>query len=355
MSKPILGAILSCAGKKLTDEEKYIFSSANPLGIALFSRNIESKKQVKKLVEEIKNVINRDDVLIAIDAEGGRVNRLNTISKQLYVSAETLGKSPVEYCKIHAELISAEMRELGLNVNFAPIVETKETQQSQVLEGRCFNEDIDKIIKYAKKMADTYINSGICPCIKHLPGHFDMMTDPHLQAAVIDISKEEIKEKISYLKEFNQYPLAMTSHITLKQVDNTFPVSMSKKCITSILRNYLEFDNMLISDAIDMHALKGSIAERAEKCWNAGLDVICYCSGKTNDLRILCQKGRFMNEKSLIRFDKIKKIIHNTPEPINKLKLKQKYNKKFIAQKNTLYQYDATEVLNKMLEQGENI
>ena len=82
MAKPILAAMLSCSGPTLTDAEKRIFAKANPLGITLFTRNIKDKKQLQNLTNEIKNVINRDDVLIAIDQEGGRVCRLDPVSQR---------------------------------------------------------------------------------------------------------------------------------------------------------------------------------------------------------------------------------------------------------------------------------
>lgn len=349
MEKPILAAILSCSGPVLTDAEKRIFAASNPLGVSLFARNIKNKEQLKKLISDIKNTINRDDILIAADQEGGRVTRLSSISKRKFVSAEMLGAAEIKYSKMHAELIAEEMRQLGVNLNFAPIVEQKQEQQTPVLEGRCFSSNIKRIVNRAKIMADTYINWGICPCIKHLPGHFDMDTDPHLQGYVSTISKIEIMRKIQYLKAFNKYPLAMTSHIVLKSIDETSPVSMSEKCI-ELLRKKLGFEGFIISDAIDMHALKGNIIERAQKCWKAGIDAICYCSGLEKDLENLAKSKYFLTDKSLIRFAKIKKVLHNIPKEIDIKGTEKLYKKYFADKKDIKYAYDATEVLNKMLE-----
>lgn len=353
MTKPILAAILSCSGTSLTKEEQMLFAEANPLGITLFARNIKDAAQVKKLVDDIKNVINRDDVLIAVDQEGGRVARLTGLTKQRFVAAENLGKAAVKYCAIHAQLIAHEMQKLGLNVNFAPIVETIVANQSPVLKSRCFSRDVNKIIPRAQIMADTYIQMGICPCIKHLPGHFDMKIDPHLQRVVIGASKNAIFEQIGYLKNFCHYPLAMSSHVVLKSFDTQLPVSMSKTCVQLILRDFLQFNGFLISDAIDMHALNGSILTRAEKCWEAGLDAVCYCSGKIDELTYLCKNGRFLTDNALIRFDKIKKIIHNKGKIDGVPLVRKMYNQRFEKKLDKAYMYDATEVLNKMIEKGE--
>ena len=203
-------------------------------------------------------------------------------------------------------------------------------------------------------MADTYIKWGICPCIKHIPGHFDMITDPHLQGFTSELSRAEIIRQTNYLKAFNQYPLLMTSHILLKSLDPDFPVSMSAKCIKDLLREKLGFRGFIVSDAIDMHALEGEIIRRAENCWKAGIDAVCYCSGITSDLERLAASQYFLTEKSLIRFAKIKKVIHNKPKKNGINEIDKIYKGYFIRKHDIKYTYDATEVLNKMLEKGEN-
>lgn len=359
MEKPVLAAILSCAGTELSDDEKRLFSSSNPLGVSLFSRNIKNKTQIKKLTEEIKNVINRDDVLIAVDEEGGRVSRLKMILKMKkelglqFVSEEELGKVSVLYSKMHAELISAYMRKFGFNLTFAPVIDKKSKKLSMVFEGRCFSQNEKNIINHAKAMADTYIEKGICPCIKHLPGHFDTTIDPHLGVLNILLSLDDIYKEIDYIKAFADYPLAMTAHVILNQVDSNYPVTMSKKCIKEILRGYLGLKSFLISDALEMKSLKGTIVEKAKNCWDAGIDAVCYCSGKYDDLYNICREKRFLTEKAQIRFANIKKIIHNTPQKIDTSELEKQYIRKFQDKLNREYIYDATEVLHQMLEKGE--
>lgn len=360
MERPILPAILSCAGTELTDDEKKLFSASNPLGISLFSRNIKNKTQLKKLTDQIKNVINRDDVLIAVDEEGGRVSRLKLIIKMnnelklQFVSEEELGKVSILYSKIQAELIASYMRKFGVNLTFAPVVDRKSKKHSLVFEGRCFSRNEKNIISRAQAMADTYIKRGICPCIKHLPGHFDTEVDPHLGILNISLSENEIYKQIDYMKAFANYPLAMTAHVILNYIDEDYPVTMSKKCIEEILRGYLGLQSFLISDALEMKSLKGTITEKAQNCWDAGIDAVCYCSGQYADLYNICTQKRFLTEKAQIRFAKIKKIIHNTPQEINTSDLEKKYIRKFQEKLNREYLYDATEVLHHMLEKGEN-
>ena len=353
MSKPILAAMLSCETTHLTDEEKYLFSKFNPLGITLFARNIESKEQVKNLVDEVKNVINRDDVLIAVDEEGGRVSRLKSIRDFKYVSAEERGKKDVLYSKIHAELLSSELNELGINVNYSPVIDKKIICHSSVLETRCFSDNDDNIVSHALKEIDGYIEMGVCPCIKHIPGHFSLEKDPHLDVIEADLSYEEIERKVQYLKNFSNCPMAMTAHIKLTPIDDKNPVTTSKIVINEILRKMMNFDGLIISDAIDMHALRGSIAQKNNQAIDAGIDVICYCSGKSQDLHAICSEKRFLTEKALNRFANIKKIINNKAKHIDIIKYQKHYREIFQDSFNEKYSYDATETLHKMQKKGE--
>lgn len=353
MTKPILAAMLSCQGPNLTDEEKYLFASSNPLGISLFERNLQNEKQTKKLIEEIKNVVNRDDVLIAVDEEGGRVSRLGHIGTHRFASAEVLGENPVEYSRMHADLISASMIKLGMNINYAPVLDKRTEPQNPVLEGRCFGKEEEKIVKYAKTMAETYIKNGICPCIKHLPTHFAAQEDPHLSPLKTEQSLAEVKRDTEYLKQFCNYPLAMTAHVLITSIDSEFPVTMSSKVIHSFLRGYLDYQGFLLSDAVDMHALQGSILNRVNLSLDAGVDAICYCSGIYRDMFSICEQKRFMTEKSLIRFAKIKNIIHNPNRNINEAHTRKHY--KDILSHEKCYTYDATEILNQMLKKGEKL
>ena len=352
MTKPILAAILSCSGTELTDDEKRLFASANPLGISLFMRNIKNGFQLKTLIKEIKEVIGRDNVIIAVDEEGGRVTRLKPVTKHQYASAQLLAKTDIRYSRMHAKLIAHDLKRYGINVNYSPVIDKKTKQQNAVLVGRCFSANPKKIINYAKTIADTYISSGICPCIKHIPGHLATSLDPHLNIISTDISLDKIKREIEYIKNFAEYPLIMTSHIILRALDDKNPVTMSEKCIKEILHGYLGLKGLLISDAIDMHALKGSIIERAENSWKAGMDIICYCSGIYEDMYNICNLKRFMSENALIKFANIEKIIHNNKKDIDISHAKQLYQTEFEGKLEVNYMYDATEVLNQMLKTG---
>ena len=147
--------------------------------------------------------------------------------------------------------------------------------------------------------------------------------------------------------------MAMTSHVILSNIDSNNPVTTSSKVISEVIRDFLGFDGLLISDAIDMHALNGSISEKFSGALDAGVDAICYCSGNIEDLYTICNEKRFMTEKSLNRFDKIKKIINIKNKWSGISLIQEQYNDEFKEDFNYQYTYDATETLEKMLKKGE--
>ena len=127
MSKPIIPAMLSCSGYHLTDQEKKLFNQYNPLGINLFSRNIKDYKQLKELVTSIYETIERDDILIAIDQEGGRVRRLSGNDFHECAAAIDIGSQPIDTAiqtaTLHAQIISYDMHSVNLNTNYAPVLD----------------------------------------------------------------------------------------------------------------------------------------------------------------------------------------------------------------------------------------
>ena len=362
MEKPILAAMLSISETKLSDDEKRLFEQFNPLGITLFAKNIENKSQLKSLTKEINEVIGRENVLIAIDQEGGRVRRLKEPEFRSYAAQIELGRLDEKYdhetvlrtVRNHALLISQDLLECGINWNYAPCLDICYPQTSEVLKSRCLGNDEKKVAQLGHEMIEAYIQSGICPCIKHIPGHFSTLNDPHLSVPETELSRWEIEKKTAYLHSFSKFPLAMTSHILLKSFDAEYPATQSPKVISELIRGYLEFDGFLLSDAIDMHALKGTIAERASLSIRAGVDAVCCCSGRIKDLTAVCGERCFMTEKSLQRYANIKKVIHNKPKCVDVKNIELQYKEKIGSILNVKCSYDATEVLHQMLKKGES-
>ena len=353
MTRPILAALLSIGGTSLSDDEKRLFERYNPLGVTLFNRNLENKKQAKRLIRNIKEVIGREDVVVAVDAEGGRVNRLQAAGYGSYASERVLGKTgSEEIVALHALLMANDMLEIGANMNFAPVLDLEYADTTAALQGRCFGDDEKKVSRLGKIMWKTYVENGVCPCIKHLPGHGHAVSDPHLQLPMIYSPLKDLERDFYPFAENADCPAGMTAHILLSEVDDKNPITLSAKGIREIIRGRIGFDGLLFSDALDMHALKGNIAERAEAAWNAGCDIVCYCFGKIDEMKLLCQKARFLEDISAQRFENVKKIFNHGKKRINLDNERKKYYSQVNQFADDGVNYDATEVLHQM-QKGE--
>ena len=353
MEKPILATMLSCSGTSLTSDEKKLFSKSNPLGISLFGRNIETPTQIKTLCQEIRETIGREDVLIAIDQEGGRVRRLTEPNFRPYSSQYRLGQIAQEYgidiateaAQLHAGLIAQDLRKLGINWNYAPVIDIEHSETAAVLRSRTFGSDRNIVSQLAQTMIDTYIQSGICPCIKHLPGLGSGSLDPHLELPVVNKKLPELEEDFAPIRQLHQCPAGMTAHILLTAIDKEHPLTQSPIGIKQLIRQYLKFDGFLISDAIDMHALSGKLSQKTQLALDAGCDAICYCAGKLHELEEVINTAGFLRDKSLIRFEKIKKIINNGKN----IKFSATRYQQLIGQIDEYNDtYDATETLHRM-------
>lgn len=352
MEKPISAAILSVSGTKLTDDEKFLLEKANPLGVSLFGRNIADKQQLKSLSAEIKSVIGREDVLIALDEEGGRVNRLKPLGYD-YAWAESIGKANAEdIAELHCNIIAEDMLDAGANFNFAPVLDVEEEQTTIALKGRCISTDEKIVAALGRVMWQTYAKHGVCPCLKHLPGHGKAASDPHLNLPKTDLPLRELQKDFYPFIQNNDCPAAMTAHILLTEVDNKNPITFSKKGIDEIIRSRIGFDGLLLSDALEMNALHGNISERAIAAWNAGCDAVCYCNGSFNDMQKLCANGRFLTDKALERFNNVKNVLQNAKKSIQLTQERKRYYEFLRSCSVEKINYDATEILHQM-QQGE--
>ena len=352
MEKPILAAMLSCSSVKLSDAEKRLFEKYNPLGVTLFGRNLVSPAQIQALTKEIKETVGRDDVLIAVDQEGGRVRRLQGDGFYDIVSMEQLGNiaakqgigKAIAAAIEHSILTCQDLHKAGFNFNYAPVLDIAYPETTPALRNRCFGSDEKLIVLLGGVMAEEYAANGICPCIKHLPGHGRAQADPHLHLPVITASLKELEKDFYPFRQLNQTPAGMTAHVVIEAVDD-LPATQSSKVIREIIRGVIEFDGLLISDAIEMKALSGTAAEKAAGALKAGCDAVCYCSGNAAEMEEVCRSCTNLADKSLIRFAKIKNIIQTK---LNTEVLAEAYYEITGPAETYDSQYDATEVLHRM-------
>lgn len=246
------------------------------------TRNIKTPKQVKSLCQSIQD-LSEIDLLISIDQEGGKVNRLKTAYgfPKVGVSAQYLGTlDNMDSTQYYADLTAELLDDLGINFNYAPVVDLNVNPKSPAIGNieRSYSADVNVVTKHAAVVLDVYKEYGIIGCLKHFPGHGSAAADSHL--GITDITKTwnaiEL-EPYKNLIESDKVEMIMTAHVYNETLD-TFPATLSKKIMTDILRQQLNWQGIIISD--DMHM--GAIAQHygleiaIEKAINAGVDILMF-------------------------------------------------------------------------------
>ena len=185
--------IYGIAGLELTGAEINFFKDINPFGYILFARNIDNPQQLRKLCDDIRSISGDIDIPILIDQEGGRVQRMHKPHWQDRPPAKAFGDlwqtSPSmaeRAVVINSMLIAADLNEMGININCAPLIDLPIKSASNAIGDRAFSNNIDIAVTLAKIQADSFLNNGIMPIVKHIPGHGRAMCDSHLELPIVD-------------------------------------------------------------------------------------------------------------------------------------------------------------------------
>ena len=274
---------IGLTGKTLTDLERRILAESSPYAVVLFGRNIGSAEQLRELVAEVKSIAPKPP-LFTIDEEGGRVDRLRHILPGL-PSAEAFaeGEKPEELSRWFGKVIGMALRWFDIEINLAPVVDVRGGTAPKGLERRTFGEDPETVIDLAGAFMDGQHGAGVATCLKHWPGIGAGSADPHYGATVIDVPVSRLIEHdlVPFQKLGNKAGAVMIGHGTYPQIDEPdLPATLSWRMTTDLLRNFIGFDGVAVSDDMEMHAVSdlGSYEEISERALMAGNDVILFCS-----------------------------------------------------------------------------
>jgi beta-N-acetylhexosaminidase len=287
----------------------------------LFKRNCESPDQVRYLIAEMKEVVGREDIAVAIDQEGGRVSRLQPPAWSKYPPARAFGmmyeRDPewgVDAIKLYARTLAHELCKLGFTINCAPVVDLFDPEGSPAIGDRAFSAQPAIVAALARAQAEAFMSNGILPVIKHLPGHGKLKVDPHHVLPIIDAPRTELEQQdfmpFELLKDI---PLGMNSHAVFTALDANYPASLSPMISDEIIRGVLGFDGLLFSDDLTMKALKGIASDLAQRALAAGNDVILHCSGDTSEMEAISRVLGPMSDASWARWSHAKAMV----SPIN--------------------------------------
>lgn len=268
-------------GKTLNDDAKFMLNEYRVGGIILFDRNMESKDQVKSLITDINKTgksAGLTPLFIGIDQEGGAVARMEDQLIKV-PPAEEVGKESVEQAASLAKQSGTELKDLGFNINFAPVADLGLTY------GRSFSTNPDEVVRYASAVGKAYDEAGLWYSYKHFPGIGKTDVDLHADTSIVPVSKETLlnedtKVFVDLIKQSkpNTYAI-MVSHAMYPQIDPDHPSSLSKVIITDWLRKDMGYNGVVVTDDMDMGALAKhyTFGDMAVQSILAGSDILLVC------------------------------------------------------------------------------
>jgi len=265
-------------------------------------RNISSHGQVQNLVQDLQRFADIP-LIIAIDQEGGRVARLKPrYGFEKSVSAQYLGSlQNADSTRKYAHQTGQTLSELGINTNLAPVVDVNINPKNPVIGGieRSFSDDPSVVTRHARLYIETLHEYGIITTLKHFPGHGSSRDDSHL--GVVDVTDYwKQKELVPYrnLIESGTADIVMTAHIFNAALDSTYPATLSKPIITGILRDSLRFNGVVMSDDLQMKAIRTEygLKETIKMSIQAGVDILSFANNSIFDAEIAAKAHGIINE-----------------------------------------------------------
>jgi beta-N-acetylhexosaminidase len=293
----------------LNDRIKRFIEFDKITGLILFKRNIESISQVKKLNDLIKKTATYP-ILIGIDEEGGRVSRFNkdefkTLPSMKYL-AENYTTKEAESMAYH---LGKKLKNLGFNLNFAPVLDIFTNPKNTVIGDRAFGTTAQKVIEYSIPVMKGLQKATILTCGKHFPGHGDTLLDSHKQLPKLktDLSVLRKREFLPFKEAIqNDIDSIMTAHILFEDLE-VYPATFSKLFLNDLLREELNFKNVIISDDLDMNAIKNEydLKDVIYKGIEAGVDLFIISKNEADMQQAALESLRQMISNKDISFNRL--------------------------------------------------
>ncbi len=295
-------------------------------GIILFKNNVKNQKELKKLTTSFKNIKTKQPLFIAVDQEGGKVQRLSSKNGfNDYPAARDIEKNKnLEQTYRTYKKLADELKEYGFNVNFAPVVDLNINPNSPAIgtKKRSYSDKEEIVISYANEFINAQNDAGIVSVLKHFPGHGSAVADSHKR--LTDVSStwqyKELKPYYYFVK-YKKAKAIMVSHVTLDKFDKNYPASLSKNIINGLLREQLGFDGVVFSDDMNMKAITDiyTLKQAVIKAINAGVDVLVFSSYFTKKSSVI-REVREIILQAIKHGDIDKKTIENSYRRVKELK-----------------------------------
>ncbi len=302
--------ITGLGGPQLTADEAAFLGATRPCGIILFTRNCEDHEQIRRLVAGAKEAIGAGDLLVLIDQEGGRVQRLRPpLGRALPPAAAYAGmflqdqEAACRAANSAARLVAEDLATLGINTDCAPVLDVPVPGSHDVIGNRAYGVTPEQVARIGRAVANGFMAQGMLPVIKHIPGHGRATKDSHHDLPVVATKHTELSNTdFRAFRLLADMPAAMTAHVVFTDIDDQRPASTSEFLTREIIRGEIGFDGLLMSDDLSMKALSGSLRDRAEAVIAAGSDLALHCNGDFGEMQDVAAGVPVLAGRALERF-----------------------------------------------------
>ncbi|HEV3148990.1 MAG TPA: glycoside hydrolase family 3 N-terminal domain-containing protein [Chthoniobacterales bacterium] len=296
-------------GKELDAKSAALFRRVQPGGFILFGRNIESAPQLRKLIDDLRD-LSKIEPIITIDQEGGRVSRLRLIGSEPPNAQQLRDKDDIELIRRHGDITGRLLRIFGFNLDLCPVLDISfDDNADNSLRGRCYGKTVEQVVRNAGAFNDAMREQGITSCGKHFPGYSAAKSDAHYELPKIERTREELdREELAVFRQFtgrDDSPLtrprsprrpwaaSRPADSGLHVIDSMMichgwyprfeskkkPASLSRRVVTQLLREEMGFEGLVMTDDLDMGAILNGygLEETIRLAIAAGNDLAMIC------------------------------------------------------------------------------
>jgi beta-N-acetylhexosaminidase len=300
--------ICGLAGVGLSSAEHSFLRESEPWGIILFARNIEAPGQVSRLTASVREALGRNAPVL-VDQEGGRVQRLGPPHWPAYPPGAAYGKlygcdreQGRRAAYLGAYLMAADLAAVGIDVDCLPLADVPVPGANSVIGDRAYGDSPEQVAVIARCMADGLLDCGVLPVLKHIPGHGRATKDSHGELPIVEADYATLAATdFAAFRPLRDLPLGMTAHVVYSAIDPLAPATTSATVLRNVIRDWLGFSGLLMSDDVSMGALSGSLAERSHAAIAADCDVVLHCTGKLDEMEAVAASVPVLENEAAVR------------------------------------------------------
>src|SRR6185437_6661948 len=198
--------------------------------------------------------------------------------------------------RLEGRLLAADLKVLGLDVDCVPLADVPAPGGDPVIGDRAYGSEPGKVAAIAATIAEGLMAGGVLPVVKHLPGHGRATSDSHHRLPVVDTDRATLEATdFAAFKPLAGQPLGMTAHVVFSAIDPDAPATTSVTMVREVIRGFIGFRGLLMSDDVSMKALSGTIAERSRAAFAAGCDVVLHCNGDLGEMAAVAGAAQMLD------------------------------------------------------------